>query len=94
VNARGVTRLALPACGLALSAAAVFGTQGLRPVTDTVVTVPSSAERPAFTSNDNGGVDTGHLGIVSRVRAQQMAAGCERVRRPNCNRPGRRSTHR
>ena len=42
MNTRGVTRPALLACGLALSAVVAFGTQELRSVTDTVVTAASS----------------------------------------------------
>ncbi|HYY00538.1 MAG TPA: hypothetical protein VE908_13480, partial [Mycobacterium sp.] len=64
MNARGVTRLALLACGLALSAAVAFGTQELRSATDTVVTVASSIESTAFTSDDGGGVIAGHLVTV------------------------------
>ena len=94
MNARSGTRLALLACGLALSAAAAFGTQGHRPETDTMVTASSSIESTASTSDDNGGVNAGPLVTVSRAPAQYMAGGCERVRRPNCNRPNRRSTHR
>ena len=62
-------------------------------MTDTVVTA-SSIQSTAFTSDDDGGVMAGHLVTVSGTPAQYMAGGCERVRRPNCNRPGRRSTHR
>jgi len=94
VNARGVTRLALPACGLALSAAVACGTQELHPATDTVVTAASGIESAALTSDDGGGVIEGDLATISGIPAQYMGGGCERVRRPNCNRPGRRSTHR
>jgi len=94
VNARGVTRLALSAFGLALSAAAAFGTQELRPATDTVVIAASSIESATLTSGDGGGAIAGHLVTVSGTASQYMAGGCERVRRPNCNRPNRRSTHR
>jgi len=94
VNARGVTRLALLAFGLALSAAVACDTQELRPATDTVVTAASSIESVALTSDDGGGVIAGQLVTISGTPAQYMAGGCERVRRPNCNRLGRRSTHR
>jgi hypothetical protein len=93
VNARGVTRLALLACGLALSAAVACDTQELR-TTDTLVTATSSIESAALTSDDDGGNIAGHLAISSGTPAQYMGTGCERERRPNCNRPGRRSTHR
>ena len=93
MNARGVTRLALLAFGLALSAAVACGTQELRPATDTVVTAASSIESAALTSDD-GGVIAGHLATIGGTPAQYMGGGCERERRPNCNRPGRRSTHR
>jgi hypothetical protein len=94
VNPRGITRLALPACGLALSAAVACGAQELR-TTDTVVTAASSIESAALTSDDGGGVIAGQLAISSATSAQSMGVGgCERERRPNCNRPGRRSTHR
>jgi hypothetical protein len=92
VNARGVTRLALLAFGLALSAA--MATQELHPATDTVVTATSSIESVALTSDDGGSVIAGHLAAISGTPAQYMTGGCERVRRPNCSRPGRRSTHR
>jgi hypothetical protein len=94
VNARGVTRLALPACGLALSAAVACGTQELRPATDTVVTAASGIESAALTSDDGGGLIAGHLATISGTPAQYMGGGCERERRPNCSRPGRRSTRR
>jgi hypothetical protein len=94
MNTRGVIRLALPACGLALSAVVAFGTQELRSVTDTVVTAASSIDSAAFTSQDGGGVIAGHLVTASGTPAQYMGGGCERERRPNCNRPGRRSTRR
>ena len=93
MNARGVNRLALLAFGLALSAAVACGTQELRPATDTVVTAASSIESAPLTSDDGGGV-VGHLATISGTPAQYMAGGCERERRPNCNRLGRRSTHR
>ena len=94
MNVRGVTRLALLAFGLALSAAVACDTQELRPATDTVVTAASSIESVALTSDDGGGVIAGHLAISSATPGQYMGAGCERDRRANCNRPGRRSTHR
>jgi hypothetical protein len=80
VNARGVTRLGLLACGLALSAA--------------VVTAASSIESIVLTSDNGGGVIGGQLATTSGTPAQYMGGGCERERRPNCNRPGRRSTRR
>ena len=96
MNARGVTQLALPAFGLALSAAMACGVQELRPATDTVVTAASSIESAPLTSDDDGGgVIAGDLATISGAPAQYMAGGgCERVRRPSCSRPGRRSTHR
>ena len=95
MNARGVTRLALLAFGLALSAAVAYGTQELRPATDTVVTAAASIESVLPTSDDSGGVIAGHLATISGTPAQSMAGGgCERERRPNCSRPGRRSTRR
>jgi hypothetical protein len=92
VNARGVARLALLAFGLALSAAVACGTQELRPAT--VVTAASSIESAALTSDDGGGVIAGHLATINGTSAQYTGGGCERERRPNCSRPGRRSTRR
>ena len=92
MNVRGVTRLALLAFGLALSAAVACDTQELL-MTDTVVAAASSIQSAALTSDD-GGVIAGHLAISSATPGQYMGAGCERDRRANCNRPGRRSTHR
>jgi hypothetical protein len=94
VNARGVTRLGLLALGLALSAAVVCDTQELLPATNTVVAAASSIESTALTSDDGGGVIAGHIATISKTSAQYMGGGCERERRPNCNRPGRRSTRR
>jgi len=94
VNAGGVTRLGLLAFGLALSAAVACGAQELLPATDTAVTAASSIESTALTSDDGGGVIAGHIASVSGTSAQYMGGGCERERRPNCSRPGRRSTHR
>jgi hypothetical protein len=94
VNDRGVTRLGLLAFGLALSAAVVCGAQELLPATNTVVNAAFSIESTAHTSDDGGGVIAGHIAIISGTPAQYMGGGCERERRPNCNRPGRRSTRR
>jgi hypothetical protein len=40
----------------------------------------------------NSGVDNGSMVSGSGTPAQQF--GCERTKKPTCNRPGRRSTHR
>lgn len=93
MNARGVTRLALLALGLALSVTMACGTQELRAATDTVATAASGIDSASLTSND-GGVIVGHFATISGTPAQYMGGGCERERRPNCNRPGRRSTRR
>lgn len=93
MNARGVSRLGLLASGLALSAAMVCGAQELLPA-GTVVTAASSIQSTALTSDDGGGVIDGRIASISGTTAQYMGGGCERVRRPNCSRPGRRSTHR
>jgi ABC-type amino acid transport substrate-binding protein len=93
VNARGVTRLGLLAFGLALSAAVACDAQELLPATDAVVTATSSIESTALTSDD-GGVIAGFIPDMSKTSAQYMGGGCERERRPNCSRPGRRSTRR
>ena len=92
MNARGVTRLGLLAFGLALSAAVACDTQELLRATDTLVTAASSIESTALTSDD--GVIAGHIANISGTSAQYMGGGCERERRPNCSRPGRRSTRR
>ena len=94
MNARGVTRLGLLAFGLALSAAVACDAQELLPATDTVVTAASGIESTALTSDDGGGVIAGLIPDISKTSTQYMGGGCERVRRPNCSRPGRRSTHR
>ena len=94
MNARGVTRLALLAFGLALSAAVACDAQELLPATDTVASAASSIESTALTSDDGGGVIAGHIANISGTSAQYTGGGCERERRPNCSRPGRRSTHR
>jgi hypothetical protein len=94
VNARGVARLGLLTLGLALSASGVFGTQQLFPATNTLVNAASSVERIAPTSDDGGGAIAGQIATISGTPAQYMGGGCERERRPNCNRPGRRSTRR
>jgi hypothetical protein len=94
VNVRGVTRLGMLALGLTLSAAMVGGAQELLPATNTVVTAASSIESTALTSDDGGGVIAGQIATVSGTPAQYMGGSCERERRPNCNRPGRRSTRR
>jgi hypothetical protein len=90
----GVAQVGLLTLALALSAAAAADTQELLPTTDTVVTAASSIESTGFTSDDGGGATAGHLAPISGTPAQYAGGGCERVRRPNCNRPGRRSTHR
>ena len=94
MNARGLARLGLLASGVALSAAMAGGTQDLLPATNTLVNAASSVESTALISDDGGGVIAGQIPKISGTPAQYMGGGCERVRRPNCNRPGRRSTHR
>ena len=94
MNARGVTRLGLLAFGLALSAAVACDAQELLPAADTVVTAASSIDSTAPTSDDGGGVIAGQIATIGGTPAQYMGGGCERERRPNCNRPGRRSTRR
>jgi hypothetical protein len=94
VNARGATRLGLLILGLALSAAVACDAQELLPATHTVVTAASSIESTALTSDDGGGVIAGHIANINGTSAQYMGGGCERERRPNCSRPGRRSTRR
>jgi hypothetical protein len=94
VIAHGVTRLGLLAFGLALSAAVACDAQELRPATDTVMTAASGIESTALTSDDGGGVSSGQIANINGTSAQYMAGGCERERRPNCSRPGRRSSHR
>ena len=94
VNARGVTRLGLLAFGLAVSAAVACDTQEPLPAPDTVVTAASSVESTALTSDDGAGAIAGQLASIGGTSAQYMGGGCERERRPNCSRPGRRSTRR
>ena len=94
MNARGVTRLGLLAFGLALSAAVAWDTQELLPAPNTVVTAASSIESTALTSDDGAGAIAGQLASIGGTSAQYMGGGCERERRPNCSRPGRRSTRR
>jgi hypothetical protein len=94
VNARGVARLGLLALGLALSAAVACGPQELFPATNTLVNAASSVNSIALTSDDGSGVIAGQIASIGGTPAQYMGGGCERERRPNCNRPGRRSTRR
>ena len=94
MNARGVARLGLLTLGFALSASVASGTQQLFPTTTTLVNAASGVERVAVTSADGGGTIAGQIATIGGTPAQFMGGGCERVRKPNCNRPGRRSTHR
>jgi hypothetical protein len=94
VNALGATRRGLLACGLAVSAALACDAQELLPATNTAMTAASSIESTALTSDDGGGVRTGQIAKISGTSAQYMSGGCERERRPNCTRPGRRSSRR
>jgi hypothetical protein len=94
MNAGGATRLGLLALGLALSAAVACDAQELISATDTAMSAASSIESTALTSDDGGGVIAGHIANISGTSAQYMGGGCERERRPNCSRPGRRSTRR
>jgi hypothetical protein len=94
VNARGVARLGLLTLGLAVSASVASGTQELAPSTNTLVNAASSIERIAPSGDDGGGTIAGQIATISGAPAQFMGGGCERERRPNCNRPGRRSTRR
>jgi hypothetical protein len=93
VNARGVARVGLLAYGLALSAVVACDAQEFLPATDSVVTAASSIESTSLTSDDDG-VIAGLIPDISKTSAQYMGGGCERERRPNCSRPGRRSTRR
>ena len=94
MNACGVARLGLLTVGLALSAEMACDAQEFLPATDTVVTAASSIESTALTSDDGGAVIAGLIPDISKTSAQYMGGGCERERRPNCSRPGRRSTRR
>jgi len=94
VIARGATRLGLLAFGLALSAAVACDAQELLPATYTVVTAASSIESTPLTSDDGGGVIAGVIPKISKTSPQYVGGGCERERRPNCSRPGRRSSRR
>jgi hypothetical protein len=94
VNARGVARLGLLTLGLALSASVASGAQELFPATNTLVNAASSVQRIAITGADAGGAIAGQIATIGGTPAQLMGGGCERVRKPNCNRPNRRSTHR
>jgi hypothetical protein len=94
VNLRGVARLGPLAIGLALSAGIACDAQALLPATANVVTAASSIESMALTSDDGGGIVAGHITNITGIPAQYMGGGCERERRPNCSRPGRRSTRR
>ena len=94
MNAGGATRLGLLTLGLALSAAVACDVQELLPATDTAMSAASSIESTALTSDDGGGDIAGLIPNISRTSAQYMGGGCERERRPNCSRPGRRSTRR
>lgn len=80
MNARGFARLGLLTFGLALSAAVACGGDQLLFATDSVAIAAPGIDRY----------------IAGGTPAQFMGGGggCERVRRPSCNRPGRRSTHR
>jgi hypothetical protein len=93
VNARGVARLGLLTAGLAFGAAVAGGAQPLLPTTDTLVSAATSVRNIALTDGD-GGADAGQIATSSGTPAQSMGGGCERERRPSCNRPGRRSTRR
>ena len=94
MNARSVARLGLLPLGLAVSASVACGAQELFPATNTLVNAASGVERVAVASADGGGAVTGQIATNSGTPAQYMGGGCEKVRKPNCNRPGRRSTHR
>ena len=94
MNGSDVARVGLLTLALALSAAVAGDAPELLPTTDTVVTAASSIESAGLTSDD-GGVIAGHLATISGTPAQYIAGGgCERVRRPNCNRRTEGRTHR
>lgn len=78
MNARGFARPGLLTLGLAFSAAVACGGDGLLAATDGVAVAAPSIDGD----------------IASGSPTQYMGGGCERVRRPSCNRRGRRSTHR
>ena len=93
MNARGVTRLGLLACGLAMSAAVVCDTQELLPATATTMTAASRIDSTALTSDDGGGVIAGQLANISGIPAQYMGGGCDGAP-AELQSPGRRSTRR
>jgi hypothetical protein len=94
VNARGLAGLGLASLGVALSAAFAIGAQEPLPTTYALVTAASSVESVALTSAAGGDVPGGQVAGIGGTPAQYMGGGCERERRPSCNRPGRRSTRR
>jgi hypothetical protein len=92
MNARGLAPLGLMTFGLALSASVACGGYEVLPATDSVAIAASSIESMAPTGNASGSGMAGYL--VSGTSAQYLGPSCERERRPSCNRPGRRYTHR
>ncbi len=84
MNARGSEGLGLLISGLVLTAVLTCGGYELFRGPASMATAASSFE--------SGGGVAGY--VAGGTAAQSMGPGCERERRPNCNRPGRRSTRR
>lgn len=104
MSGRGVARMGLVAMGIAVGTAVAFtpaivqsddldgGAYGLLPAANEMASTALGVEDIALTSDSISDVVPNWMVSGSTVYAQQ--GGCERVRRPNCNRPGRRSTRR
>jgi hypothetical protein len=106
MNARGIVQLGALTFGIAAAVALAPDLVGsddldihssslgydLSPVTNSVANNAPSSENIVPTSTYSGGFAVDSLTAGAAVHAPQ--GGCERLRRPNCNRPGRRSTHR
>lgn len=81
---RGVARMALVASGVMIGSLVM---PTLDMVRSGVLNASSTISESAFSSYDGSARvgDRGHF-------VQQL--GCEKARKPSCNKPGRRSTHR
>jgi len=84
MNPRGIARVGLLASGLVISSLLISTSDIAR---SDALTASSAVSGPAISSTGSGAVTGGRGDYVQHL-------GCDKFRKPSCNKPGRRSTHR
>ena len=84
MTSRGIARVGLLASGLVLSSLMVSTPEIAR---SEALSVPSAAIGAPIGGGDGGAIIGGHGDYIQHL-------GCDKPKKPSCNKPGRRSTRR